>query len=87
MKNTQKMTLVAMLVLLAGTVIGLYLTSGSVSSRSSSKASPTSQSETPSINQRYLDTARRLAYLSATPEEQHEAARRTSEYSSCTRRV
>jgi small-conductance mechanosensitive channel len=73
MKNTQKVTLVAMLALLAGAVIGFYITSDSVSSTSSSKTSSASKSEMPPINQRYLDTALRLAYQAATPEEQHAA--------------
>jgi len=73
MKNTQKVTLAALLALLAGAVIGLYLTSDTSPSTPSRKAGRASNSETMSINQRYLDTARRLAYLAATPEEQQAA--------------
>src|ERR1035437_5838315 len=73
MKVTQKVTLGALLTLLAAAVVGLYLTSGSASFTSPSQTRPASEAEAPLINQRYLDTALSLASLAATPEEQHAA--------------
>jgi small-conductance mechanosensitive channel len=73
MRVTQKVTLGALLTLLAAAVVGLYLTSGSAPFTSPSQTKPASEAETPLINQRYLDTALSLASLAATPEEQHAA--------------
>ena len=73
MKKTQKLTLAAMLAVLAGAVVGLYLTPGSGPSRHSFNPTRAPQAEAPAIDQRGLDTVRRLAYLAATPEEQQAA--------------
>jgi hypothetical protein len=73
MKVTQKVTLGALLALLAAAAVGLHLTSGSIPVTSPSQTSPVSDGEMPSINQRFLDTAQGLASLAATAEEQHAA--------------
>ena len=73
MNFTQKVTLGALLALLAAALVGLYLTSGSTSLTSRNQARSPSEGETPSINQLYLDTAQGLASLAATEEEQRAA--------------
>jgi hypothetical protein len=54
-------------------MVGLYLTAGSTTLTSSSKGTSSSTGEALSINTRYMDTARRLVLMAATPEEQHAA--------------
>ena len=71
MKERQKLTLAAMVLLLAGTIVSLYLTR--TSKNGPSKTSAASNSEAPAIDQRYLATVLRLAALAKTPEEQQAA--------------
>ncbi|HEX5413877.1 MAG TPA: mechanosensitive ion channel domain-containing protein [Terriglobia bacterium] len=73
MKITQRVTEVALLVLLAAAMVGLYLTSGSPKQASSPKSASAPAGAALSINTHYLDTARRLALRAATPEEQQAA--------------
>jgi small-conductance mechanosensitive channel len=73
MKMTRRLTEVVLLVLLGAAMVGLYLTSGSTTPASSSRGTASSAGEALSINPRYLDTARRLALMAATPEEQQAA--------------
>ena len=70
MKITQRLTEVALLVLVAAAIVGLYLTSGASSRRSSSEEASSSAGENLSLNTHYLDVARQLALTAATPEEQ-----------------
>ncbi len=69
MKQTQNVTLAALLALLIAAAIGLYFTSGAGSS-SLPANSGASSSRTISLNQHYLDTVRRLASTATTTEEQ-----------------
>jgi small-conductance mechanosensitive channel len=73
MKVTQNVTLSALIALLAAATIGFYLTSGSPSSSLPAKPAPSSSGQRTSLNQRYLDTVRRLASTTTTPEEQEAA--------------
>lgn len=73
MKITQRLTEVVLLVLLAAAAVGLYLTSGSTRHASSARGSSTPGVQALSLHTRPLDTARRLALTTATPEEQQAA--------------
>jgi small-conductance mechanosensitive channel len=78
MKVRQWLTGVALLVLVMATIIGLFLTNSAqtiLPARTARKAGPTTA---PAVDQRPLQTARKLAALGSTPEEQdfaHEALR------------
>lgn len=71
MKITQRLTEVTLLALVVAAIVGLYLTSGSPSPGSSSQGASSQAGENLSLNTHYLDVARQLALMAATPEEQH----------------
>jgi small-conductance mechanosensitive channel len=73
MKVTQKVTMGALLTLMASAAIGLYLTSRSPSTSLPAEPAPASGGQTTPLNQHYLNTVRRLASTTTTPEEQHAA--------------
>ncbi|MCL5671041.1 MAG: hypothetical protein M1423_07075, partial [Acidobacteria bacterium] len=74
MKITQRMTVVALLALLAAGVVGLYLTAGLTTPASSSKGTASPAGVALSLNSNYLATARQLALTAATPAEQNAAS-------------
>jgi Flp pilus assembly protein CpaB len=73
MKGSQRFTLIVLLVLAAAGVAGLILSSNSLQTVPQSKHSNGAPADSVTINQRYLDTARRLSALATTPEEQQVA--------------
>jgi small-conductance mechanosensitive channel len=77
MKARQWITVAGLLVLVVATVIGLFLTDNS-QSITSAQAGKSAALQAPVVEQRPLQTARKLAALASTPEEQdfaHEALR------------
>lgn len=73
MKITQRLTETALLALVAAALVGLYLTSGAKTSSPSNNEETSAIDGTLSINTHYLDSARQMALMATTPEEQHEA--------------
>jgi hypothetical protein len=70
MRVSQKWTLIGLLALAGAAIAGLIRTGGSGHTPQQSKTAPTALTDSQLINQRHLDTARRLSALAATPEEQ-----------------
>lgn len=70
MRGTQKLTLIALLALIGAAAVGLILTGGSPRTSGRTTNGQTSLDASGPVNQQYLDTARRLSTLAATPEEQ-----------------
>jgi len=78
MKPRQKITVIALLVLVASSIIGLFLTSDTGPTASAKIARNSSSQQAPGVDQKPLQTAHNLAILASTPEEQefaHEALR------------
>jgi hypothetical protein len=78
MKVRQWITVVALLVLVVATVVGLFLTGNARSSAPAPTGKNAVTQPAPTVDQKPLQTARKLAALAATPEEQdfsHEALR------------
>ena len=73
MKTTQRLTEVALLVLVVAALFGLYLTSGADSHAPSGNGASSAADTDLSIDTHYLDTARQLAMTATTPQEQHVA--------------